>query len=137
VIQTLEAEVQALEGLDLHALRAEWRRRYGAPPRLRSAELLRYVLAWRIQAASLGDLDPLTRKRLRMAGAPGATSQGLRPGVTLAREWQGRRIEVTVADAGFIHEGRAYPSLSAVARQVTGVRWNGPRFFGLRVDGRA
>lgn len=126
---SLEAEVTALAALDLEELRAAWRRRYGAPPKLRSPDLLRRWLAWRIQADALGGLDRETRRRLlgQSAAAP-----RLQPGVKLTREWKGAPCEVLITDAGFSWEGRPYRSLSEVARAVTGVRINGPRFFGLR-----
>ena len=62
--EAINEEVRALARLDLEGLRSEWRRRYGTPPKLRSPELLRYLIAWKIQAAAFGDLDPMTRKRL-------------------------------------------------------------------------
>lgn len=123
-------EVQALERLDLEGLRAVWRGRWGAPPRLRSADLLRHLIAWRLQAAVCGGLDADTRRRLR---APAKGPEGaLRPGQRLAREWLGRRHEVEVGEDGFVYQGQAFASLSEIARTITGTRWNGPRFFGLR-----
>jgi len=128
----ITAEVRALERLDLQALRDDWRRRYGPPPAIRSIELLRLMLAWRIQADGLGGLDAWTRRRLRSRKAPAAPDLDLGVGARITREWQGRRIEVVQAADGYVWEGQSYASLSAVARAVTGVRWNGPRFFGLR-----
>src|SRR6185437_6945692 len=122
------AEVQALERLDLEGLRAAWRERWGAPPKLRSVELLRHLIAWRIQAAAFGGLDADTKGRLR-APARGPEAH-LRPGQRLAREWKGRRHEVEIAEGGYLYQGQTYASLSEVARTITGVRWNGPRFFG-------
>ena len=131
---SLEDDVRALEALGLEALRAEWRRRYSAPPGLRSVDLLRRLLAWRIQADAYGDLDGDVRRRLRAAAAPRRTDQRVRPGARIAREWQGRRYEVDVVEGGFVHGGVRYASLSQIARLITGTRWNGPRFFGLRAD---
>ena len=132
---SLEDEVRALEALSLELLRAEWRRRYGAPPGLRSVDLLRRLLAWRIQADAYGDLDADLRRRLRSVAAPRRLDQRVRPGARIAREWQGQRYEVEVVDGGFIHAGARYASLSQIARAITGTRWNGPRFFGLRGEG--
>jgi hypothetical protein len=133
VTATVTEDVRALERLDLEGLRAEWRRRYGVTPTLRSHELLRRNLAWRIQADAYGGLSPAVRDALRRKGRSGPP---LQPGVRLAREWRGVRHEVEVLDSGVMfHQGNRYDSLSSVARAITGVRWNGPRFFGLRPMG--
>lgn len=129
----ITAEVRALEGLDLEGLRAEWRRRFGAPPRLRSTDLLARLLAWRIQEAWFGGLSPETLKLLGQRGAAGGPD--LKPGMRLEREWRGQLQTVDVVEQGFRWEGRIYPSLSKVAFAITGVKWNGPRFFGLRDRG--
>ena len=126
------AEVEALGGLDLAGLRAHWQTRYGPPPRLRSVELLRLMLAWRMQAEADGGLGRETRRRLARRGPVQPAGLELGAGAVLCREWRGRVIEVTVEAQGFRWEARTYPSLSAVARAITGTRWNGPRFFGLR-----
>lgn len=120
----------SLETASLDELRTEWGRRHGAPPRLRSPDLLRQVLAWRIQAAGEGGLDPATRKLLRKQGGVGDAR--LSPGTIIAREWKGVRHEVETAEDGFLYAGRRWDSLSAIARAITATRWNGPRFFGLR-----
>lgn len=129
----ITAEVRALEGLDLEGLRAEWRRRYGTPPRLRSTDLLARLLAWRMQEAWFGGLSPETLKLLGRRGAAGGPD--LKPGMRLEREWRGQLQTVDVVEQGFRWEGRIYPSLSKVAFAITGVKWNGPRFFGLRDKG--
>ena len=128
----LDDEVRALESMGLEALRAAWRARFGAPPGLRSVDLLRRLLAWRIQADAYGDLDADLRRRLRASTTPRRVDQRIRPGSQIAREWQGKRYEVDVVEGGFIHAGARYESLSQIARLITGTRWNGPRFFGLR-----
>lgn len=136
--ERLAEEVRALARLDLEGLRAEWRRRYDAPPKLRSAGLLARILSWRIQADQFGGIDPATRRVLINSKAPTRPKVEVQPGVRLIREWQGRRIEVQVVAQGVVYEGKTYASLSEVARLITGVRWNGPRFFGLRSqEGRA
>lgn len=124
-------EVRALEALDLHGLRNGWRQRYGDPPKMRSRELLARLLAWRIQADAFGGLDAVTIRLLRSGRLP-PPKPSLAPGTRLAREWQGRRHEVDVLESGFQYAGRHYRSLSEVARTITGTRWNGLRFFGLR-----
>lgn len=129
---TITAEVRGLEGLGLEALRSEWRERYGAPPKLRSPELLRLLLAWRIQADAHGGLDAETRSLLTRKGLPVDLKAGLGQGARISREWQGRRYEVESVGGGFVYNDTTYRSLSEVARAITGTRWNGPRFFGLR-----
>jgi hypothetical protein len=132
----IAAEVGALERLDLEGLRGFWRSRWGAPPRLRSVELLRLMLAWRLQAEALGGLDAETRRQLGRRGPVRAEGLELGIGATLRRERRGRTVEVTVAADGFRWEGRTYPSLSAAATAIAGTRWNGPRFFGMRQAAR-
>ena len=126
-------EVQALTRLDLEGLRGVWRQRWGAPPRLRSPELLRRAIAWRIQAAAFGDLDAQTGRRLR-AKASTRAKLSFAPGTRLTREWQGRLCEVDVTEGGYRYDGLIYRSLSEIARTITGTRWNGRRFFGLGRD---
>jgi hypothetical protein len=127
-----EAEIEALAGLDLAALRFIWEDRIGPAPRLRSPELLRHLLAWRLQLEAYGDLDRETRRRLAARGPIEAEGRQFGIGAILRRDWQGQRIEVVVETDGFRWDGRVFPSLSAVACAATGTRWNGPRFFGLR-----
>lgn len=128
-------EVRKLAALDLQALREEWRRLYGPPPRLRSPDLLRYLLAWRIQSALEGGLDRDTRRRLRQSSPTVPALPTPSAGTTITREWQGVIHEVKVLGTGFSYKGQAYRSLSEIARAITGSRWNGPRFFGLRKSG--
>ena len=132
MISDLEAEVVALEALGLHALRNKWRERFGAPPKFRSTEMLRLLLAWRIQALALGGLDRDTREALARSGPVVAEGQDLGIGATFRRIWNGEEQVVTVVDKGFDWNGRTFKSLSAVATAIAGTRWNGPRFFGLR-----
>ena len=133
-VADLEAEVESLSSLSLEGLRAVWTAHFGAAPKLRSPDLLRQLLAWRLQAVALGGIDRDTRRRLTGRGPVEAEGHHLGQGAILRRDWQGRRIEAVVEAGGFRWEGVLYPSLSAVARAVTGTRWNGPRFFGLRED---
>jgi len=123
-------ELEAIERENLEQLRARWAKRWGPHPRLRSVALLRRIIAWRLQGEALGGLDAATRKLLR-ASAGGAETL-LAPGTVLTREWLGMTYRVEVAEDGFIHDGRRWSSLSEIARSITGSRWNGPRFFGLR-----
>lgn len=124
-------EVRALARRDLEGLRQAWRRRYGTPPRLRSADLLARLLAWRIQAEALGGLDAETRALLTRKSLPTA-APALTPGMRLEREWRGVKETVEIVEGGFRWRGQTFPSLSKTAQAITGVKWNGPRFFGLR-----
>ena len=133
---SIAQEVEALAGLDLTGLRAAWRLRYGAPPPLRSVELLRLMLAWRLQAEALGGLDRESRRQLKRRGTLETEGLSLGVGARLRREWQGRIVEVEIEASGFRWQSRLYPSLSAAANAITGTRWNGPRFFGLRQSGQ-
>jgi hypothetical protein len=131
---TLEDEVRQLAHLDLQQLRAVWARQFGPAPKLRSVELLRLMLAWRMQAVALGGLDAGLRQQITRKGKVVTEGQSLGHGAVLRRIWQGRTIEAVVDADGFRHDGQRYRSLSAVAKAATGTRWNGPRFFGLRQD---
>lgn len=127
--QATAAVAQLIE-MPLAGLRAEWQGRYGPPPEHRAADLLRRVLAWRIQAEAFGDLDAETRRIL--SKEQNVLRPSAQPGMRLAREWAGSRYEVVVIESGVVFEGQTFGSLSEVARHITGRRWNGPRFFGLR-----
>ena len=124
------AVVAELIDMSLADVRAEWQKRYGPPPKHRAADLLRRVLAWRIQAEAFADLDAPTRRIL--AKEQNVLGPAAHPVMRLVREWAGRRYEVVVIESGVVFEGQTFGSLSEVARHITGRRWNGPRFFGLR-----
>ena len=128
----VEELVTAISEMELDQLRAQWRQRYGVPPQLRSLPLMRLQLAWRVQAEAFGGFDAGTRKALARSGSVEPEGKELGIGARLSRNWNGRKIEVVVEEHGFRWEGQLYPSLSAAARAITGIRWNGPRFFGLR-----
>lgn len=128
----LEREIERLGTLDLEGLRSLWRERFGAPPPNRSPALLRYMLAWRLQVAALGGMDRATSRALAKTGTIAVAGSELGVGAVLVRDWQGRRHEVVVIEDGFRWNGRSFRSLSAVARVITGTKWNGPKFFGLR-----
>lgn len=128
----LDQLITAVGAMNLDKLRSLWRRRYGAPPSLRSVPIMRMVLAWRIQSEALGELDVDTRRMLARSGAPDPEGRHLGIGARLTRHWRGRKIEVVVEEGGFRWEDTLFPSLSAAATAIAGSRWNGPRFFGLR-----
>jgi hypothetical protein len=141
---SLDNEIARLRGLDVGELRARWhtvfRRR--APPHL-PRHLLFRILAYRLQADRLGELDNDSRRVLDRIGSGSAerierlvadlkrSRTELRPGTLLTREWDGHLQQVMVLAGGFTWNGKTYRSLSKVAFAMTGTRWSGPRFFGL------
>lgn len=139
----VEAAVTALQDLDLERLRQYLRSRFGQPPALRSGDLMRRCLAERIQQDVFGRDRDLERQLDRLAGSfkrSGLVSKPkavLKPGAVLVREHDGVRHQVDVLADGFFWNGKHWKSLSEIARAVTGVRWNGPRFFSLRKNGDA
>lgn len=130
--EQVQHKVEALNRLNLEDLRALWRADYGTPPPLRSPELLRLMLAWRIQVAAFGGLDSNTKRLLKRVTPPRAEGMSFGLGTKFRRIWNGQEVEVIVTDKGFLHNGKHYRSLSAAASAIAGVHWNGPRFFGLR-----
>jgi Protein of unknown function (DUF2924) len=111
------------------------------PPPALTKDLLGRMIAWRIQEKLYGGYDKATLRLLDglargEVGKP-ATEPRLRPGTVLMREHGGVRHTVTVTPDGFVWQDRIYPSLSAVARAITGTSWNGRRFFGLRIKPKA
>jgi hypothetical protein len=141
--KTIDVEVARLRDLDVGELRARWhtlfRRR--APTHL-PRHLLFRILAYRLQADHLGELDGESQRLLDRSGSPEKAGQcasrrdrqvvDLRCGTVLGREWNGHMHRVAVLADGFAWNGKTYPSLSKVALAITGTRWNGPKFFGLR-----
>ena len=136
-------EIAHLGGLDLHGLRARWKSMLRQqPPSHLPRHLLFAVLAYRLQADELGDLDPATARLLKQIATRGGTVEAtnefshrrieLKPGTILTREWNAQAYRVMVVDEGFAWNGKTYDSLSKVAFAITGTNWNGPRFFGLR-----
>ena len=123
-------EIIRLTARSLGELREEWQLRLGPPPTHRATDLMRRVLAWQIQAEFYGGFDAPKQRLLSKEG--GELRPTPQPGMRLSREWAGRRHEVVVIESGVVYEGQKYGSLSEVARHITGRRWNGPRFFGLR-----
>lgn len=140
---SVDVEVARLRDLDLQGLRTRWELVHGrkAPAHL-PRHLLFRILAYRLQADRLGDLDTESQRNLDRSGSPEQASKraadvrhgniSLRPGTMLGREWSGQMHRVAVVTDGFTWNGTTYPSLSKVALAITGTRWNGPRFFGLR-----
>ena len=129
----LDAELAALEHMSLAQLREQWPSVSDKPvPRL-SAGLLRLALAWEMQAAVHGGLSRQTMQTLGQLANGKTQTRSLAPGMRLMREWNGTVHVVTVDDDGTVcWNEQEWKSLSAVARAITGTRWSGPAFFGLK-----
>lgn len=139
-VQWLPRLIANLPEMAEQELQALWRSLEGTEPPQMPAALLRHLIAYKAQAQHYGALRPaIERELLRQAGRPGQGEPGhrttVRPGTRLIREWRGRTINVQVRERDVVWEGRSYRSLSQVAREVTGAKWSGPRFFGLGTDG--
>src|SRR5215203_4965902 len=130
----IAAEIDRIRSLPLDALRRNWRAVFGrTPPAGLSKDLLARMIAWRIQERAFGGLDREALTFLdSLARQGGARRRHLKPGTVLVREYQGQRHTVTVERDGFLWQGMTYPSLSAIARAITGTAWSGPRFFALQ-----
>ncbi|MDB5448188.1 MAG: hypothetical protein JWQ97_3505, partial [Phenylobacterium sp.] len=129
-IDAVEAEINLIESMSLPDLRTLWTARWGLAPRFRSVDLLRRLIAWRLQVEHFGGLNADTKILLRRSSMPRAP--GPPPGSRLTGEFRGVLHQVDVGEDAFTYQGSRYGSLSAIARTITGTRWNGPRFFGLR-----
>lgn len=140
----IEAELARLRSMPKAELRERYRSLFQAePPKAFGPDLLRRSIAYRIQEQAYGGMDAATRRLLNNLIAQQARSKDgrlviprrIKPGAVLVREWKGQSHRVMVLEDGFAYEGKSYSSLSEIARLITGARWNGPRFFGLRADG--
>jgi hypothetical protein len=143
---SVEDEIAHLRGLDLKGLRLRWQGVFQRPaPAHLTRHLLFAVIAYRLQADRFGDLDHATRQVLDRTVAkeagPAMSARlasfdqkriELTPGTVLVREWGRQSQRVMVLSDGFVWNGRTYDNLSKVAFAITGTKWNGPRFFGLR-----
>lgn len=139
----ISAETAKLASAEINELRERWKTLYGRPPsgQIGRPFLIR-AIAYRLQEQAFGGLKPATRRLLARI-ADGATAgnspvdsqiRKAQTGTILVREWQGSTHRVTMLDDGVTFNGKRYRSLSEVAREITGSRWSGPRFFGLRSD---
>ena len=131
----MRLSVAEIETLDRAALSAAWTEVFGTPvPKRLSRPFLRRFLAFEMQARERGGLPKgFVAKLQKVAGDDrGPTSPALKPGGRLIREWNGVTHVVDIVDGGFLWKGRIYASLSPIARDITGARWSGPRFFGLK-----
>ena len=144
---SLTQDIAELQELDLDGLRLRWRNLFGrAAPAHLPKSLVSRIVAYRMQANVHGDVSRNTRLTLDRLAREAKGEGGSHPtarehsgdarrlftGTLLMREWGGVMQRVTVLDDGFLWNSAKYPSLSKVAQAITGTRWNGPRFFGLR-----
>jgi DUF2924 family protein len=144
--RTVETEIAHLRDLGFEGIRARWRTAFKreAPAHLQK-HLLFAMVAYRLQAEVFDDLDVETLRFLRQVDRTSSQAavvplterfeqcnRGPSLGTIVTREWNGRHHRVMVLEEGFAWEGRTYKSLSEIAKAITGTKWNGPRFFGLR-----
>lgn len=129
----LDADLAALATMSPAQLRSRWAGVSNRPlPRL-SPAMLRLALAYELQARVLGGLSRAAQQRLDQAAAAKTRTRSAAPGMRLVREWQGRVHLVTIGESGEVEwNGQTWRSLSEVARAITGTRWSGPAFFGLK-----
>lgn len=138
----LEAEVERIQVMNIAELRALWwSKMKDEPPKAFGPDLLRRSLAYKVQEDAYGGLDPKTKKLLQNLVTQALKNGGkvvmprhIQAGAVLVRQWKGKPHRVTVLDEGFSYDDSPYKNLSEIARQITGTRWNGPRFFGLRAE---
>lgn len=151
--ETIDTRLAALERATIDVLRAEWRRLFRRePPKAFGPDLLRRSIAYRIQEQMFGGLTSAARRELsrqirlfaRKDGHRVTVPRRITSGAILTRTWKGQVHQVTVIEDGFAYQGRTYDFLSEIAREITGTRWSGPRFFGVETpeapaqpDGRA
>ena len=139
----LVREIEELQKTTSANLKQRWRALYGTEtPRRISRDLLIRALAYRIQEKALGGLKPSTRRLLAKVAADAsarrpiqvAPEPSLKPGTVLLREWHGTQHQVIVRENGIVFNGKQYKSLSQVAYRITGTKWSGPLFFGLKAN---
>ena len=138
--ESLEREVSDLFTLDTSELREKWSALCGVDPADRLGRtLLIGAIAYRLQEKALGGLKPSAQRVLdRVCDAPRGSASGritktrINAGTVLIREWRGTKHQVTVLKDGFLYRTKLFHSLSQIARTITGSRWSGPLFFGLK-----
>lgn len=137
----VEAELDRLAKEPVAALRLRYRELFrSAPPPAFGPDLLRRSIAQRIQEKAYGGLSRPTQRLLDQLAKAIATKPNnqlelprrIKPGSELVRTWKGKTYRIVVQETGFAYDGNTYASLSEIASLITGTRWNGPRFFGLR-----
>jgi hypothetical protein len=134
-----------IETMALPELRQAWVASFGGePPKLRTRELMRLALAYRLQACAHGDISGPTRRKMVELARRFAEDRQYTPvaapvlklGSSVMKTWRGARHEVRVVEGGFSYLGERFGSLSEVAQRITGAKWNGQVFFGLKARRR-
>lgn len=142
----VEEQVKCIGAMNKQDLRLLWREMFkSAPPKAFGPDLLRRSLAYRVQELAYGGLPARLKRELaeavrQLMKRPSSRIElprRIKSGAVLIREWKGKIVRVTVVDDQFLYEGKNYSSLSEVAFLITGTKWNGPRFFGLRPSNKA
>ncbi|MDG6078936.1 DUF2924 domain-containing protein [Erythrobacter litoralis] len=129
----LSDKLAALTTMDKSALGDRWAKLTGRPIPKASAQMLRLAVAYELQSKTSPGLPRKIRQRLNQAASRKTTTQDIRPGMRLAREYGGKLHVVAIGEKGeIIWNEREWRSLSEVARAITGTRWSGPAFFGLK-----
>lgn len=132
-MSSLEEEVLALGSMSKAQLRCRWAKLTGHPVPKVSGGLLRLAIAWELQAREHGGLSRQTQQRLEQHGRGKTRTRASEPGMRLMRVWNQRTHVVTIGEDRVIRwNEREWRSLSEVARAITGTRWSGPAFFGLK-----
>lgn len=132
-IDRLNNELAALATMSSAQLREKWQRVTGGPIPKISPSLLRLALGYELQAKVLGGLSRSTQQKLNQLAAAKTRTSTIQPGMRLVREWNGTVQVVMIGEDGIIRwNEREWRSLSEVARAITGTRWSGPAFFGLK-----
>jgi hypothetical protein len=130
---SVDAQLAALEDMSSDALRSLWGTLTASPTPRVSPAMLRLALGYEIQAHAFGGLSRVTQQKLAQLGRGKTSTVPAQSGMRLVREWQGKVHVVTIGENGVIRwNDRDWGSLSEVARAITGTRWSGPAFFGLR-----
>lgn len=142
----VEAELDRLPAMNIADLRKRYREIFWTdPPKAFGPDLLRRNIAYRIQEKAYGGLPVAAKRTLdTLVKAYWKNPTGrlelprrIKPGSVLVRQWKGKTHQVKVSADGFSYQGRSYRSLSEIAFTITGTKWNGPRFFGLRKPDRS
>jgi hypothetical protein len=132
--EDLGAILAGLERASRHRLAEHWAEYFGAaPPPRTSRSLMIRAVAYKMQERAMGGLSAATRRLLSsQEPAPVGRRRALSPGTVLIRKWHGVGHQVTIIEKGVLFRGERYRSMSEVARRITGARWSGPRFFGVK-----
>ena len=143
----IASRIAELAAAPLPDLRKEWHRAHTSLPIPRGLprDLLVRMTVWKLQERQFGAmpaslvrrLDKLAAQLERSGSLDIEREVSLKPGTKLIRDWHGRTCRVLVLEEGYLFEDRQYASLSHIARAITGTRWSGPRFFGLKQRRRA